>query len=244
MRIAVCDDNDLDRELICELLRTVFAEAQLRPELVPYDSGVNLACDIEEGMWFDIAFLDIYMTDHLGIDIAHRLRALGWNGEIVFLTASPDFAIDSYDVTAAGYILKPISLEKLRRVVERVTRNIDELTYSVKQRSYVVRVPLSDILYVDSSNTKCTLHCRGDVEYTVYKRLDDIEKELNDPRFLRCHQSYLVNMDHVREADKSFTLDTGEMVLIRQRNLKTIRQAYLDYAAGKDQKAPSAPGAG
>ena len=241
MRIAVCDDSELDREMICELLRTTFAQSQLRPELVPYDSGVTLACDIEEGAWFDIAFLDIYMTDHLGIDIAHRLRALGWTGEIVFLTASPDFAIDSYDVTAAGYILKPVSLEKLQRAVGRILRNYDEQTYAVRQRSYVVRVPLSDILYVESSNTKCILHCRGDMDYTVYKRLDEIEKELSDRRFLRCHQSYLVNMDHVREAEKSFTLDTGETVLIRQRNLKNIRQTYLDYAAEKEQKASSAP---
>ncbi len=241
MRVAICDDNEIDREIIREMLNACFDESTVKPELVLYESGVTLACDIQEGDWFDIVFLDIYMTDHLGIDIAHRLREFGYTGEIVFLTASPDFAIDSYDVTAAGYILKPISPEKLRRAVERVLRNYDDHTYAFRQRSYVVRVPLNGILYVESSNTKCILHCRDGVDYTVYKRLDEIESELNDPRFLRCHQSYLVNMDHVREAGKSFTLDTGEMVLIRQRNLKTIREAYFAYSASKGaaQKAVS-----
>ncbi len=233
MRIAVCDDCELDRDIICELLGAVFEGSPLRPKIVTYDSGINLYCDIEEGMWYDIAFLDIYMTDHLGIDIAHRLRELGWTGDIVFLTATPEFAVDSYDVTAAGYILKPISPEKLRRVVERILRGYSEDTYSVRQRSSVLHVPLNDILYIESSNSRCFLHCRGGVDYTVYKRLDDIEKELDDPRFLRCHQSYLVNMDRVRRVDRAFELDSGDQVLIRQRGLKAVREAYLAYAAEK-----------
>lgn len=230
MRIAICDDSSLDREMICELLRPCLAEQKLRPEIVPYDSGMNLADDIQDGAWYDIVFLDIYMTDHLGIDIAHKLRALGYGGEIVFLTASPDFAIDSYDVTAAGYILKPISVDKLKMVLSRITRNFDQATYALRQRSKVVRVPLDEILFVESSNTKCILHRQGGEEYTIYKRLDEIESELNDKRFLRCHQSYLVNMDHIRQADKMFVLSSGDCVTIRQRDMKAIRQIYLDYA--------------
>lgn len=231
MRIAICDDSSLDREIICDMLRSVFSESQMTPELAPYESGINLADDIQDGVWFDVIFLDIYMTDHLGIDIAHKLRSIGYDGEIVFLTASSEFAVDSYDVNAAGYILKPISFDKLTRVVEKISKNFDERTYAVRQRSSVVRVPLTEILYVESSNTKCILHRTDGTDYIIYKKLDEIELELGDKRFLRCHQSYLVNMDHVKQVDKAFHLTTGEMVLIRQRNLKSIRQNFLDYAA-------------
>ena len=62
------------------------------------------------------------------------------------------------------------------------------------------------------------------------------EEELDDERFLRCHQSYLVNMDHISQVDKQFILMTGEAVLIRQRDLKAMRQTYLDYMAGKTQR--------
>ena len=67
----------------------------------------------------------------------------------------------------------------------------------------------------------------------VYKRLSEIEHELQDGRFLRCHQSYLVNMDFIQLTDKQFVLTTGDTVLIRQRDLKAIRQCYLDYVSGK-----------
>lgn len=237
MRIAICDDSPFDRELIRDLLRRYFSGVQSRPDLVFYDSGINLVYDLQEGGWFDAVLLDIYMNDHLGIDIARQLRQEGFRGEIVFLTASPDFAVDSYDVTAAGYLLKPISYEKLVRVMDRITRGLDEGTYAVRQRSRVIRVPLGEILFVESSNSKCILHRSDGTDYTIYKRLDEIQAGLNDPRFLRCHQSYLVNMDHVQQVDKQFILSSGDAVLIRQRDLKSIRQAYLTYAAGAGGKA-------
>ena len=73
------------------------------------------------------------------------------------------------------------------------------------------------------------MHCRGGQSYVIYKRLTDIESELKDERFLRCHQSYLVNMDYISKIDTQFTLVTGDIVSIRQRDLKAIRQTALDY---------------
>ena len=233
MRIAVCDDSSFDRELISELLHPYFFKNSLPCEVTAYDSGINLQYDVEEGSWFDIVFLDIYMGDLLGIDVARRLRRLGFEGEIIFLTASADFAVDSYDVAAAGYLLKPVSVEKLYFFMDRIIQNFDENTYPLRQRSMVIRIPYREILFVESSNSKCILHRDGGRSYVVYKRLSEIEHELQDGRFLRCHQSYLVNMDFIQLTDKQFVLTTGDTVLIRQRDLKAIRQCYLDYVSGK-----------
>lgn len=233
MRIAVCDDSDLDREFIVALLHQYFVNRPIPHEIIRYESGVNLLHDYEDGMSFDIIFLDIYMNDLLGIDVAHKLRALGYDGNIIFLTATADFAVDSYDVEAMGYLLKPHSFEKLSQVMDKATRGVPTSTYQIKQHSKIVRVPYHEILYVESNNSKCILHCCTAQSYVIYKRLSTIEEELNDKRFLRCHQSYLVNMDYIRQADTRFTLTTGDTVLIRQRNLKAIRQTALDYMERK-----------
>ena len=68
--------------------------------------------------------------------------------------------------------------------------------------------------------------------HTIYKKLDEIQEEL-PPYFLRCHQSYLVNMNYIKRADKEFELVTGDIISIRQRDLKRIRSVYLDYLAGQ-----------
>ena len=241
MRIAVCDDSSLDRELFVALLHHYFVNKPISKEIIQYENGVDLLHDVEDDMWFDIVFLDIYMNDLLGIDVAHKLRSLGYRGHIIFLTATADFAVDSYEVEALGYLLKPQSFEKLSQVMDRATREMTTNTYQVKSHAKIIRVPYHEILYAESMNSKCIMHCCNDQSYVIYKRLTDIEHELNDARFLRCHQSYLVNMDHIHQVDSQFTLVTGDTVAIRQRDLKSIRQTVLHYLDKMQPRSIQAP---
>lgn len=241
MRIAVCDDSSLDRELFVALLHHYFVNKPISNEIIQYENGVDLLHDVEDDMWFDIVFLDIYMNDLLGIDVAHKLRSLGYRGHIIFLTATADFAVDSYEVEALGYLLKPLSFEKLSHVMDRAIRAMTTNTYLVKNHSKIIRVPYHEILYAESMNSKCIMHCCNDQSYVIYKRLTTIEHELNDKRFLRCHQSYLVNMDHIHQVDSQFTLVTGDTVAIRQRDLKSIRQAVLHYLDKMQPRSIPAP---
>ena len=233
MRIGICDDSQLDREMIRDLLDLYFADKSIAYQVDLYSSGVDVIHEFQEGTAYDIVFLDIYMEKMLGIDVARELRRLHYAGEIVFLTATSDFAVDSYEVQAGGDLLKPHSYEKLCMVMDRVLSACDINTYQIQRRGVVTRIPYHEILYVESRNTRCLLHRKGGGTYTMYKKLGEIEEELYDPRFLRCHQSYLVNMAYVQNADHQFTLFTGDIVLIRQRNLKEIRNRYLDYLKQK-----------
>lgn len=249
MRIAICDDNALDRTLIMDLLQQYLKDRSIRCELTGYEDGVTLICDMEDGLWFDAVFLDIYMKELLGIEVARKLRSLHYDGAIVFLTGTKEFAVDSYEVSAFGYLLKPHSAEKIYKLMDRLTHDFDISAYQVQQWNRLILIPYNDIQYVESSNSKCILHSKGGATYNIYKRLDTIEQELNDPRFLRSHQSFLVNMDYIRQADKHFELLTGDIVSIRQRDLKAIRQQYLDYiekksASDSDMKSKALPQGG
>ena len=233
MRIAICEDNEIHRDILEHLLNRYFSERPIHFELVPYQYGMNFLYDMEEGAYFDMAFLDIYMEDTMGNQIAHKLRAMGYQGKIIFLTASSDFAIESYDVDASGYLLKPLDYGKLEMVMDRITRDIPPSSYQIRQRSTVTNLGYHEILYIESNNSKCILHTESGGAYTVYKTLNTIEKELGDHRFLRCHQSFLVNMDHIKQIGKQFLLSNGDDVPIRQRGVKAVRQAYMDYIASK-----------
>ena len=233
MRIAICEDNEIHRDILEHLLNRYFSERPIHFELVPYQYGMNFLYDMEEGAYVDMAFLDIYMEDTMGNQIAHQLRAMGYQGEIVFLTASSDFAIEGYDVDASGYLLKPLDYGKLEMVMDRITRNIAPSTYQIRHRTTVTKLAYHEILYIESNNSKCILHTESGESYTVYKTLNTIEKELGDRRFLRCHQSFLVNMDHIKQIGKQFLLSNGDYVPIRQRGVKAVRQAYIDYIASK-----------
>ena len=158
MRIAICEDNEIHRDILEHLLNRYFSERPIHFELVPYQYGMNFLYDMEEGAYFDMAFLDIYMEDTMGNQIAHKLRAMGYQGEIVFLTASSDFAIEGYDVDASGYLLKPLDYGKLEMVMDRITRNIAPSTYQIRHRTTVTKLAYHEILYIESNNSKCILH--------------------------------------------------------------------------------------
>lgn len=229
MRLAICDDNDLERDLLHTLLQKYFSETSVRCEFTLYDRGTALYYDVMEDIEYDIIFLDLFMGDSFGMRIAQKLRDLSYRGKIIFCTVSADYALESYNVYASGYILKPYSLDDIRRTLDRFASEYQCNSYRVKQKSKIVYIPLNEIMYVESNNTKCILHRTEDREYSIYKKLGQIEAELNDPRFLRCHQSYLVNMNYVREANDVFLLQNGEEVLIRKKSKKEIQQKVLEY---------------
>lgn len=233
MKIAVCDDSRMDLEIITEFLKIYFSDKMLDCLTEAYSSGDELLKAVKAGALFDAVFLDIYMEPILGIDAAKELRKMKYEGAIIFLTATDEFAVDSYDVRALGYLLKPHSYDKFCTVMDRFIETYKEETYRIKRRGGVISVPLSEIMYIESSNTKCILHRKDSSTYNIYKKLDEIEAELKEPRFLRCHQSYIVNMSYVESAEDQFMLTNGDMVYIRHRDIKSIRQKYLDYI---DQK--------
>lgn len=229
MKIALCDDSRIDIEIITEFLKIYFSDKMLNCLTEAYDSGDELLKAVKEGTLFDVVFLDIYMEPILGIDVARELRKNKYEGAIIFLTATDEYAVDSYDVMALGYLLKPHSYDKFCKVMDRFLETYKEDTYQIKRRGGVISVPLSEIMYIESSNSKCILHRKDTEVYTIYKKLDEIEAELNDPSFLRCHQSYIVNMSYVESAEDQFVLTNGDIVYIRHRDIKSIRQKYFDY---------------
>lgn len=229
MRLAICDDDDLERNLLHSLLKKYFLETSMRCEFTLYDRGTNLYYDILEKTEYDIIFLDLFMGDSFGMSIAQKLRDISYRGRIVFCTASADYALESYDVYASGYIVKPYSLDVIRHTLDRFVPKYICDCYLIKQKSNIVYVPLNEIMYVESDNTKCILHRTPNREYNIYKKLGEIEAELNDSRFLRCHQSYLVNMNYVSEANDVCLLQNGEEVLIRKKSKKEIQQTVLEF---------------
>ncbi len=231
MKIAICDDNAIDRGIISDFLHIYMAERSVSARLTEYEIGVDLLYDVEDGCYYDLIFLDIYMSKVHGMDIARRLREHGYSGKIIFSTATADYAVDSYEVEAAGYLLKPHDYDKIRNLLDRILDRMNVGMFRFSVRNIVHNIPYSELVFVESKNNVCILHRSNGESYTIYQKLSEIEQQLDDDeRFLRCHQSYIVNLSYISKADKEFEMTTGDIVHIRQRNLKEMRNAYLKYA--------------
>lgn len=234
MLVAICDDSRIDLLLSKTLVIEYFRKRKLSCTVRLYESGTSLLDDLHDNTNFDIVFMDIYVGNELGIDIARQLRNNGYENLLIFSTITDEYAIESYSVRANGYILKPYNMTRLESVLDRVLEKYDTDFMRVKVRNTYVNVPCSDIIYIESCNNRCILHTE-DEEYSLYMRLDDIEKSLSgdESRFLRCHRSYIVNMDHITAVDEQFRLDNGESVLIRSKSKAQIKKHYIAYKESK-----------
>ena len=148
---------------------------------------------------------------------------------IIFLTASPDYAIESYEVQASGYLLKSFSEEKLMKLLNRILKTDMKRRVAIKNRRQYRYPCTDDIMYIDSNKHNVTLHLSDGSEIITVDKLGEIEKRINEKRFLRCHQSYLVNMDYVADVQDNFIMKDGSIVPIRVRGRKEMLDAYYNY---------------
>ena len=230
IEIAICDDVASEREQFRSLLFSIEQKGQKwNFHTTEYNRGDFLLMDLEENqIRFDLIILDIYMEGMDGMETARKIRQRGIQTPLVFLTATPDFALESYDVHAFGYLLKPVSEEKLTALLRRLLAHYDRPRVCVqweRQKRYLF---LDEIIYVESQNHTIHIHLSSGEVLDSKEKLGDLESLL-DERFLRCHQSFLVNMSYIADVDGDFILKDGTKIPIRIRQRKAIAEEYYRF---------------
>lgn len=175
------------------------------------------------------------MPEQDGLELAKRLRKDGVRGIIIFLTAFAEYVYDAFEVEAFDYICKPIKEIRLYRTLERAFYKLGESesrNLFIQTTNWCKSVKLDDIYYCEVINRKIYLHTQnGVIEY--YCRLEDIEKQL-DYHFVRCHRSYLVNLDYLLEyANGQVILENGEHVPTSRLRHQDIMDAMMIYMKRK-----------
>lgn len=239
LRIAICDDQPEEREILSSFFRSYFSAHPYEYILTEYSRGDTLVDDYEDGTAaFDLVFLDIFMDGILGIEAARDLRRFAPKTPIVFLTTTPDYALESYDVQAYGYLVKPLDAGKAAALLERFLRE----EYDGRQKTLLLReggkgrrIAYWEIESVESHRNVLLVRLENGEEHRVYARLDDVEQELAGHGFLRCHQSYIVNMDRIRIAEDDFLMLSGARIPIRKRGGKIIRESYFEYLLNRGE---------
>ena len=232
--LALCDDVGTERQALRRLLERLPGLEEYQLQVAEYASGNDLLADLENGQ-MDLILLDIVMEPPDGMETARQIRALGLDVPLIFLTASPDFALESYDVDAAGYLLKPPAAEKLAALLKKHLAPPARPRVCVQSGRRKRYLYLDEIVFAESEHHRIRIHLSDGEKVMCGEKLGDFAARL-DGRFLRCHQSYLVNMDYICRADRQFELTTGEVVLIRQHGLGAIRRHYLSYRAAQGEK--------
>lgn len=231
-RIAICEDIAEERKKIIEKIDAYFRKEDLRYLVNEYSSGESLLAEFEdEAAVFDLIIMDIRLGGMNGLDASAKIREFDSFVPIAFLTASRDFAIESYDVSAVAYMLKPVEEDKFFTLLSRLTRTKKPKCLCLKMRGRTKCFDYRALMYLESQGHRVILHLADGTEETAYYKLDDIASMLEDERFVRTHKSYLVNLEFVDSADEDFQLFNGTVVPIRRRGRKAVLDSYHRYTA-------------
>ena len=232
MRIAICDDDRQELDALAALLEQLDGEYG-RLRVTSYGNALDLLHDVEAGSVFDAVIFDIMMPGLNGIDAARELRAHNESVTIVFLTSTPEFAVESYEVHAANYLLKPVDPAKLAATIERIAAQLDKPRPSLALRKpqRLVTLPLDKIEYVEIVGKTLHFMLTDGGEESVRAPLRDYEDQLlSHPGFFKTHRSFIVNLANMRELDGDSFISTCKRRVPVSRSLrKEAREAYVGF---------------
>lgn len=238
IRIAICDNQ----AEFCVLI-----EKQLKEEygtgisVTAYGSAEELQADYDMGKGWNIAdilLISIELGGRNGIDSAQILQQRYKNLKVIFMAYKVDCAEGIFRVEPSDFLLKPFRKKKLLEAVSRVIRQVEEednAYFVVAFKGNIFKIKARDILYFESEKRTAILHGRKE-QWTLYRKLDDIQKDLPD-YFLRCHQSYLVNMNEIKSLKPlRVELYQGDIVPISRPKYKETREKFLEFLGKEDKE--------
>ncbi|MDF2611396.1 MAG: response regulator of the LytR/AlgR family [Lachnospiraceae bacterium] len=229
VQIGICDDRADDLKTLADALYAYDDSFQI----TQYMDGEFLFEDcVDREILFDIIFLDIYMPGLNGIKTAEKIRAIMKDVIIIFVSSSNEHYPEAYDVFAFNYIIKPINTKKLNSILDQAFMNItkerrQQIQFTYKATNY--RILCRDILYIESRDKIILFHMTDRSTLQCYAKLDEILKQLPEDSFIRCHQSYAVNVFHVTEMAESHFRIRSAVINISKKYQKTSKDKYFEY---------------
>ena len=201
MKIALCDDDEKELSNIRSLLDNYQKTHNIPFTYQEYHSSCELALQASKER-FDIYLLDILMPHMTGMQLAREIRTFDHAADIIFLTTSSDFAVESYTVKATNYLMKPVSSNAFFAAMDDILRvKTQEQGHFLvlKSRIGVHKVPLSELIYVEAQNRKVIYYTSGREQIVCTELFSSVCNSLLQHReFIQVHRSFLVNMNYIR----------------------------------------------
>lgn len=239
LKIYVCEDIEVQRNKIKKTIENIVLMEDLDMEIGCVSNNPHTILEkVKETEDVGIYFLDIDLgADMTGLTLAQEIRKYDPRGFIIFVTTHSEMSYMTfiYKLEALDFILKDNPEELDRRVYECILKanqrfasvnNKVQANFSVKVNEKVITVDYDEILFFETSINvhKIILHCKKR-EMEFWGKIKDIEKEV-DERFYRCHRSFLVNKDNIREIDfrnRVIYMVNGDECLISTRMMKGLK---------------------
>ena len=231
IRVAVVDDNKAYIKDMEGLIDLNMKENEYI--LKKYSDEAQFIEDINHGAVFDILFLDIMLNKLNGIDIGSMINLRFPNSIIVFVSAFSDFFKDVYMVEHAYFLVKPFEPDRFEKAMTKVLEKINSAFLILQLRTGTKKIELNNVLFCENllRHTKIYFADGNVEEYPV--KLSEIEEALPKKRFIRTHQSFIVNLDkHVAAERFAIFFPYDLSVPVSKKYVNEVKDKILLYLGG------------
>ena len=183
-------------------------------------NGISSAKQLIEQIKPDLIFLDVQLADGIGFDLLNQVE---YTGRVIFVTAYDKYALRAFEVNAIDYLLKPVSLKRLKSAIDKLFIESDQvkptlikLDYDdrlmVMHRNIVNFITIKSITVICSSREYSYMRTIDGKEYLTSHNISQWENRLPDQNFCRIHRSTIINFDYIVKVTHNIS-GTGEVVL-------------------------------
>lgn len=247
VQIALCDDETAELEKT-ERLLSVYEQKFPDFDFVIqcFEEVDELLVAVKEGSYSpDLVFMDIYLPGQqgenipLGIEAAKRLRNMGSKAKLIFLTTSEEYALEAFDVEASGYLVKPLTEDKLFSKLDGLLEKAERerrRCILLKRAEKIIKVSLNDVVYCEAQGKhQCIYMADGTklVQNLTMAKIYDLCSVCRE--FVRVGVSYIVNLEHIASLNaQEVYLDNGQKIYLPRGAYHCLREQYFDYYCGKE----------
>lgn len=239
IHIAICDDDRPLTGNVEQLLLRIAAEHGIDARCeVFFDGSSLLRALTEQRMCFDLIYLDIEMQEMNGIQTALALREKEFPALIVYMSGHEEYLKELFCTEPFRFLSKPIDETAFCSVFlaacERIRKRSGYFTFFCKKARH--RIPFDRIAYFESNGRVISIYLSGKEEVRTgsphdqfYGKMNDVEEQVAsmNGRFLRVHQSFLVNFDYIKMLSSTeIEMLDGRKIQISEDRRKNVRAKF------------------
>lgn len=235
MKLAIVEDEAVHGKLLGQYIEDWGKQNGIQVSVKTYVSAESFLFGWED-VPCDAVFADIQMPGMDGMEMVRKLREKDRKVPVIFTTGIADHMQEGYEVEALNYLLKPLSREKVSACLDKVLRRHEAAQYLVVETLDGMRkLPVEAVNYCEAAGHNTVLGLTGGEKLFSLSSLAELEKELVDKGFVKCHRSYLCNISNLnRITSDTLVFDDGAEAPVSRRLYRTVNKAFIDRFSRRD----------
>lgn len=235
VRFKICDTDTKFLEQLAHMLHEIYTPCTVEYMYGPDVLEVSLRSSNGDA---DVLLTEIDLRSRKSFEIIRRWQKDIDSTQIIYMTSHMEYCTAVYDTRHSGFLVKPIHAGELKHAVDRALNELRRQKnrgLQVRQGRNVHIISFSDLCRVESHGRLLRLVTERE-QLEIYGKLENLLEQM-DRRFLRCHQSHLVNMDYIsRYTGDSFLMKGGTSIPISQSKRREARERFLEYLGVDPEK--------